>query len=299
MFKPAKIVGSAILSYLGKFIRSPDLLARAVDLDPINLRAKLYLLQQKQIPRDSYYKVLFETFETVKFVENGLQQHAQHQAAIFAAWPHARAELYQDLFVLSEHRFKRGGFFVEVGVGNGKDISNTYLLENDFGWRGILAEPNQQLLPSIKANRQAAVDQRAVFSKSGLELDFLVDQTQVELSTLVDFKDKDRHAREGKTFKVSTVTLNDLLDQHAAPREIDYISIDTEGSELEIVQAFDFSKYRVSVFTVEHNYDHKKLAGIQSLMRANNFTQAAAGISKWDAWFVSNSLRSGRAGGNS
>ena len=291
MFKPAKILGSATLSYLGKLVGSPNLLVRAVKLDPVNLRAKLYLLQQGRISPDTYYQVLFETFEVVKYLQDGIKALPQYQPAVLANWPKSQAQLYQDLFVLNEHRFKREGFFVEIGVGNGKEISNTFLLEKEFGWRGILAEPNQQLAPSIRAHRAAVLDQRAVFSKTGLELDFLIDEAEKELSTLADFKDKDQRHRQGGTCRVSTVTLNDLLDQHQASTNIDYISIDTEGSELEILQAFDFSKYQVSVFTVEHNYEREKLQRLQELMRANGFTQVAPEASKWDAWFVAKSLR--------
>jgi FkbM family methyltransferase len=287
LFKPAKILCSEILCYVGKLLGNPRLLKTAVNLDPINLRAKLYLLQRNRISRDTYYQILFETFEMVKHIETGLRPLAQHQPSILTNWPKSHSQFYQDLFVLSEHRFKREGFFVEVGVGNGKDISNTFLLEKEFGWRGILAEPNQRFASSIKAYRRAALDQRAVFSKTGLELDFLVDETEGELSTLADFKDKDQRLRRGEIFKARTVTLNELLTQYQAPKNIDYISIDTEGSELEILQAFDFSKHSVSIFTVEHNFEKEKLAKLQRLMRSNGFTQVAPEVSKWDAWFVS------------
>jgi hypothetical protein len=46
----------------------------------------------------------------------------------------SKSETRQDLFVLEQLNFKRGGFFVEFGATNGIDISNTYLLEKEFGW---------------------------------------------------------------------------------------------------------------------------------------------------------------------
>ena len=52
----------------------------------------------------------------------------------------SKAQLKQDLFVLATLNFKRNGYFVEFGATSGVDISNTCLLEFDFGWRGILAE---------------------------------------------------------------------------------------------------------------------------------------------------------------
>ena len=53
----------------------------------------------------------------------------------------SKSQLRQDLFVLSETNFKRNGYFVEFGAASGFQLSNTYLLEQNFSWSGILAEP--------------------------------------------------------------------------------------------------------------------------------------------------------------
>lgn len=299
MLKPAKILGSAVFSFFGKLTGNPHLLNIAANMDPVNTRAKLYLLQHKNLSRENYYRVVFETFDLFKFINTGLAQHAQHNPELVRSWPKSESELYQDLFVLSEHHFKRDGFFVEIGVGNGQKISNTYLLEKEFGWRGLLVEPNRDMAASIKATRQAVLDQRAVFSKTGLELDFLSDAAEVELSTLVDFKGSDQRHRSGRVFKVPTITLNDLLAEHEAPKTIDYLSLDTEGSELDILRTFDFERYQVAIITVEHNYNQGKLLELKNLMESHGFVQVIASCSKWDAWFVAESLGpqwSGRPG---
>ena len=70
----------------------------------------------------------------------------------------SKSQLRQDLFVLSRLNFKRGGYYVEFGATNGIDLNNTYLLETEFGWDGILAEPAVCWHRDLKLNRKAAIE---------------------------------------------------------------------------------------------------------------------------------------------
>jgi len=198
----------------------------------------------------------------------------------------SKAQLKQDLFVLLATNFKRNGFFVEFGATNGFDLSNTYLLEKSFGWKGILAEPAKIWHESLSQNRNAKIDHSCVWSKSDKTLKFnMVDEP--ELSTISRFNDRDHHSekrKHGSTYDVTTISLNDLLEKHDAPRAIDYLSIDTEGSEFEILNNFDFAKYNISIITCEHNFteDRKK---IYTLLTKNGYTRKFEGFSKWDDWY--------------
>ena len=84
----------------------------------------------------------------------------------------SQSQLRQDIFVLSELGFKRDGFFVEFGATNGIDLSNTYLLEKEFSWRGILAEPARIWHENLIENRSANVDFECVWRESGQTLNF-------------------------------------------------------------------------------------------------------------------------------
>ena len=68
-----------------------------------------------------------------------------------------------------------------------------------------------------------------------------------------------------------TITLNDLLEQSNAPLYIDYLSLDTEGSELEILKSVDFSRYKFGIIDVEHNFVEPRRSQIRNLLESNGY----------------------------
>jgi FkbM family methyltransferase len=204
----------------------------------------------------------------------------------------SQAQLFQDLLVIFLLQGKRGGFFVEFGATNGRDLSNTFMLEDYFGWKGLLAEPARCWHAALKANRTASIDTRFVWKQTGTQLEFK-ETEMAELSTLTSLVDKDfnKNGRvKGTTYIVETVSLNDLLKAHSAPREIDYLSIDTEGSELDILRAFDFADYDIKIVTVEHNFVEPNRQEVLKLLSGNGFMRPFEGLSKFDDWYVKRSL---------
>jgi FkbM family methyltransferase len=220
----------------------------------------------------------------------GLIRNATDEEALFVrdlvSDTKSFAQLRQDLWVLYETRRKRNGYFVEFGAADGVNLSNTCLLEREFGWRGILAEPNPAWHPALWQNRKAAIDLRCVFGRSGERVAFAA-TGHPELATILGYESNDGHrqARQDHTIlEVETVSLNDLLGQHDAPKEIDYISIDTEGSELDILEPFDFSRWNVLLFSIEHNATGQE-QGLDRLMHRHGYERRYPGISKLDAWY--------------
>ena len=200
----------------------------------------------------------------------------------------SKGQIFQDLFVMSELDFKRSGYFVEFGACNGIEISNTYLLEHQFGWRGILAEPCRAWHAELKAARECHISTQCVWSRSGDKLAFTQSPFLVT-STLAAFSDSNHlgpSRKKGPTYQVETVSLLDLLSRFNAPREIDYISLDTEGSEFDILKAFDFSKYRFRVITIEHNFRPVR-EQISALLAPHGYVRKYEDISYMDDWYVS------------
>jgi FkbM family methyltransferase len=201
-------------------------------------------------------------------------------------YPIVRSQLGQEVFVLATLGLKSNGYFVEFGATNGVLLSNTYVLEKYFGWTGICAEPARKWHKELERNRSCEIDFRCVYSSNGRIL--FKETNFAELSTISHFESGDLHSeyrQSGSYYEVETVTLKDLLSQHKAPQNIDYISIDTEGSELEILKNFDFSEYSVKIFSIEHNFTSKRFE-IHDLLLSNGYKNVFPEISKFDDWYV-------------
>lgn len=205
----------------------------------------------------------------------------------------SHAQLRQDLFVLSQVGLKSNGYFVEFGATNGIDLSNTYMLEKQFGWTGILAEPGKCWHQELTDNRDAVIETKCVWSESGASLQFRETNTP-ELSTIDSYSSHDHHSlsrKEGSVYEVTTISLNDLLDKHNAPSIVDYLSIDTEGSEFEILKNFDFSHRQISVITCEHNHTPSRKR-IHDLLQRRGYKRVFESVSQFDDWYVLENLNS-------
>lgn len=239
--------------------------------------------------RESNYRELLADFELLKSRNLALDQLHRLYPSKYSFLPNvcSYSQLGQDLFVLETLNFKRHGFFVEFGATNGKSLSNTYTLEKNYAWTGILVEPGRYWRSALRKNRDCILDYRCVFGVTGKKVDFLETETY-ELSTIKDFADLDLHrsSRESSiSYSVDTVSLLDLLEFHNAPRYIDYISVDTEGSELEILQNFDFESYNVKIWTIEHNFT-KNREEIHKLMLSKGYIRTFETYSQFDDWYV-------------
>jgi FkbM family methyltransferase len=214
----------------------------------------------------------------------------QSQDRLLSLASESSSQLGQDLFALAVSDLKRGGYFVEFGAGDGVHLSNTLLLERDFGWTGVLAEPLSRYHDSILKNRAARLETRCVWSESNQELDFF---DNGYLSTISAFLTSDTHSRSksrSKHHRVPTISLEDLLRSHNAPHEIDFLSIDTEGSELRILEAFRWNyEYQINAIACEHNFGPNRVA-IESLLVSVGYRRVARHLSAHDDWFILDSL---------
>ncbi len=172
-----------------------------------------------------------------------------------------------------------GGIFVDIGAHDGVAYSNSFVFEKLRGWRGVCVEPNPAVFAQLAVNRQCTTLNCCVSDVAGTVPFLKISGYAEMLSGIVDKYEPEHRERVESELKqfggssevipIQARTLNDILAE-CGFAEITYLSIDTEGSELAILQSIDFKHLFVHAITVEYNFDHVKGQMI-SLMRGNGF----------------------------
>jgi hypothetical protein len=188
--------------------------------------------------------------------------------------------------------FPSGGFFVEAGAHDGIGDSTTYALEK-AGWFGLCVEPSRAFA-GLKQNRKCKVDDRCLWNRDDGLVGFMhVDGNQVELSGIVECFG-DHWNRAGYKHSMTTrptVTLTTLLYQHLAPVRIEFLSLDTEGSEFQILDVHDFDRYRFLTMSVEHNRVEAKRQAVRGLLFSKGYRLSTAVPADVEDYFIHESVQ--------
>jgi FkbM family methyltransferase len=207
---------------------------------------------------------------------------------------------YQDIFALMESNPpgpNHGGVYVEFGATDGKTSSNTYLL-HELGWGGALAEPNPVWHDKLRTNRASdntLISNKCIHIETGT-VEFRA-PASADLGTIVGYgdilgrDDYDTEIKASPIIKVETIRLVDFLTQaFAKPTIIDYMSVDTEGSELDLLTNFfkdpESDKWDIRTLTIEHNYNDQIRDDIHRLMVSKGYKRKYTQISRWDDFYV-------------
>ncbi len=151
---------------------------------------------------------------------------------------------------------KEKGFYVDIGCHHPKSMSNTYLFYQK-GWTGMNVDANPDLIKKFKRNRPNDICLCEAVSDVREELTFYeFDSAAVSTLDAVQVEEWKKQWNVVNERKVVTKTLTDLLDEHQISQPIDFLSIDVEGHDLQVLRSLDFSKYRPSLIIVEmHGFD--------------------------------------------
>lgn len=170
----------------------------------------------------------------------------------------------QDKYVVEKlFNHKKHGVFVDIGAHDGVSFSNTYYLEKELNWTGICVEPQKKMFEQLAKNRSCICIEGCIFTSSGTK-DFLqVNGPSDMLSGLLETYDprhldraKKEVAQRGGSLEILHIeayTFNDICKKYGIDH-VDFLSIDTEGSEELIIKSIDFDTIDITVLAVENNY---------------------------------------------
>lgn len=153
---------------------------------------------------------------------------------------------------------KTSGVAVEVGAAQGIAASNTLHFEQ-LGWKCLCIEPNPHLFSSLIVARKYILNY-AIGDVNADNIDFHVcrgDETAVSALYLDEKLLKDNNVSGFYTIKVKVRTLDFCIEQFY--HNIDFISIDTEGTELDVLKGFSVEKYKPKLFVIENNYNKPEI----------------------------------------
>lgn len=162
------------------------------------------------------------------------------------------------------------GVFVEVGAFDGEALSNSFFFEKHLGWRGICVEPHPVHFKTLRRKRNCICVKAAAFDVPKTVVFRM--STENKMLSGVDGHHNTRSRLRGKitSIKVPTVRVGDLLSRHGF-ETVDYLSVDTEGSELMVLKGIDWNRTHINVVNLEHNYQVRAFSKIKAFLLARGF----------------------------
>jgi FkbM family methyltransferase len=169
-----------------------------------------------------------------------------------------QGQYFQDMIAYIYLQKKKNGFYIDIGANDGISISNTYIFEQ-LGWKGICIEPLPAIFLRLKKFRNCDCYNIALSSKSNENVEFLKSLKSSGLSGLYEGMSESHKnfAGAGEIIKVKTMTFDEIMKKYTNIKHIDFISIDVEGHEMEILKTINFKKYSFSLLTIEKNEPEK------------------------------------------
>mmetsp|Transcript_18367 Transcript_18367/g.33287 ORF Transcript_18367/g.33287 Transcript_18367/m.33287 type:complete len:311 (-) Transcript_18367:77-1009(-) len=216
----------------------------------------------------------------------------------------SRSQMGQDLKVLAALPSVASGLFLDIGAFDGELYSNTWLLEK-HGWKGVCAEPFPRdfssrtcqlvaqpiasTIRTVKMTNCSAVSSDGLqrlaseWQWPGLKLETLAESSHIvgdENLAQAGLSVNDPSVlRECPTVEAETATVQVLLEKLGSPRVVDFISLDVEGMEVDILKSFPFNSVCVSVWMVEYKNDIAKLDQIKAIFQPLSYACSFTGHS--------------------
>ena len=183
--------------------------------------------------------------------------------------------------ILETQVFKgyKNGFFMDIGAHDGKSINNTLYFEESNNWTGVNVEPIKKVYNDLVVNRPNCININcAVCNNDGIS-EFICNKGYTEMISGIkdtfDPRHMQRLQRENRRYgstteiiEVETKRLETICDSHKITH-INYLSIDVEGAEFEVIKSINFDKVYIDVIGFENNYEDTSIPIVEYLKERN------------------------------
>ena len=241
-------------SFVGKSVN--DLLKKGDQLFNDNLEGKIHA-----------HKVYSELLEQVPNIYANSNEHAFRGEIRQKIWNCEKSFFWNEKYtsqagqdkIIKKKFFdgKKNGFFIEIGAYDGIIGSNCYHFERFLNWDGIAIEPSNVQFEKLKRNRKCKILNKAI-SDEVKEVEFIeVTEGLTQMSGINNssFKRNINIISNNQPSKTKSISLKTITFDEIAPknRDIDYLSIDIEGGEMNLLKSIDFKINNIKVVSVENN----------------------------------------------
>lgn len=178
-----------------------------------------------------------------------------------------------DLIINYIFKDKKKGFYLDVGAQHPVSNNNTYLLFKR-GWKGINIDLDKKNIDLFQTVRPGDINLNVALSESEKEVDLYFYHDSSPINTLSEKVSNFQKTKVQKIKKIKTKVLNSVLEELNFKNHIDYMNLDVEGYENQVLSGFNISKYKPSVISVEYlDLNMKKLEfknnDINNLLNSN------------------------------
>lgn len=192
----------------------------------------------------------------------------------------------QDRWVCDFFQNKKEGYFLDIGAYNPIYLSNTYYLEKELNWKGLLVEASKFLCDAIISGRTNTCVNKAIHNENKV-IRFTSNNWAGGIN-------------DNGLEIVEAITFEKLLKDFNCPKVIDYVSLDIEGNEYKALLGFPFNDYDVILWTIEHNVYNggeciEAKNNIFDLLTKNGYTRTHNNVNcggdphfPFEDWYVNN-----------
>ena len=177
---------------------------------------------------------------------------------------HSYSQFGEDIEIQNHFDQDYKGIAINIGATDGINMDNTLHFEQQ-GWKVINVEPNPNLFYALSVNRKVAI-QCAVGQHNGnaeFKIVTLEGGNQTAISGLeLDQRLMKSHAHLNPQVSIVNVevrTLDDIIEDFPWVSHVDFVSIDTEGTELDVLKGFDIEKWKPKLFIIENNFNDPEI----------------------------------------